>query len=86
MSRRAIKVVAISYAVKTLLFVGLWLLAPDLVRQGRDRARAFFSSLTGAVPASAAIREAAPHGAAGAVLRPAAGAAAALAQPAVLKP
>lgn len=75
MSRRMIKVVAISYAVKSVLFAGLWLLAPDLIRQGRDRVLAAFSAIRGAsVPASEAIREAAPHGAAGSVLRPAAGA------------
>jgi hypothetical protein len=73
MSRRALKVVAISYAVKTVLVAALWLAAPDLVRQARDRALAAFSTLMGtSVPASAAIRQAAPHGAAGAVLRPAA--------------
>jgi hypothetical protein len=57
MMRRALKVMAISYAVKTVLVFGLWLLAPDLVRQGRDRAVAAWASLTGdAPPAAAAVR------------------------------
>ena len=71
MWRRALKVMAVSYAVKTVLFVGLWLAAPDLVRQGRDKVKDLWAGVTGArTPAAAAIGQAAPHRAAGTVLRP----------------
>ena len=71
MWRRALKVMAVSYAVKTIVVLGIWLAAPDLVRQGRDKVRDLWASLTGqAVPAAAAIAPAAPHQAAGAVLQP----------------
>ena len=46
MSRRTLKLVAVSYAVKTVLFGLFCLLAPDLVRQGRDRVRAAWSAVT----------------------------------------
>jgi hypothetical protein len=71
MWRRAVKVMAVSYAVKTLLLVGVWLAAPDLVRQGRDKVKDVWAAVTGAsTPATAAIGQAAPHRAAGAVLQP----------------
>ena len=71
MWRRALKVMAVSYAVKTLLVLGVWLAAPDLVRQGRDKVKDVWANMTGArTPAAAAIAPAAPHRAAGAVLQP----------------
>ena len=71
MWRRALKVMAVSYAVKTVVVLGIWLAAPDLVRQGRDKVRNAWASMTGAsTPAAAAIAPAAPHRAAGAVLQP----------------
>jgi hypothetical protein len=87
MWRRALKVMAISYAVKTALFLALWLAAPDLVRQAREKMLDVWAGLTrAATPAAAAIAPAAPHRAAGAVLRPvAAGAAEARPVPAVLR-
>lgn len=76
MWRRALKVMAISYAVKTALFLGLWLAAPDLIQKARDKAMDAWAGLRGAAsPAAAAIAPAAPHQAAGAVLRPVAAAA-----------
>ena len=72
MWRRMLKVTAIGYAVKTAVFLAVWLAAPDLVRQGRDKVRDAWVSLTrSAVPAAAAIAPAAPHQAAGSVMRPA---------------
>jgi len=57
MWRRALKVMAVSYAVKTVLFVGLWLAAPDLVRQGRDKVKDIWADLTGArTPAATGSR------------------------------
>lgn len=72
MWRRMLKVMAIGYAVKTALALALWLAAPDLVRQGRDKLRDAWAGLTGSAPtpAAAAIAPAAPHQAAGAVLQP----------------
>jgi hypothetical protein len=71
MWRRALKVMAVSYAVKTVLFLAVWLAAPDLVRQGRDKVKDVWAGVTGAsTPAAAAIGQAAPHRAAGAVLQP----------------
>jgi hypothetical protein len=62
---------AVSYAVKTVVVLGIWLAAPDLVRQGRDKVRDVWASMTGAAaPAASAIGPAAPHQAAGAVLQP----------------
>jgi hypothetical protein len=53
MWRRALKVMAVSYAVKTLVVLGVWLAAPDLVRQGRDKVRDVWASVTGTtVPAA----------------------------------
>jgi hypothetical protein len=73
MWRRMLKLTAIGYAVKTAVFLAVWLAAPDLVRQGRDRVLGAWGSLTGrATPAAAAIAPAAPHQAAGAAIRPAA--------------
>lgn len=73
MWRRTLKVMAIGYAVKTAVFLAVWLAAPDLVRQGRDKVRDAWAGFTSeGTPASAAIAPAAPHQAAGAALRPAA--------------
>ena len=86
MWRRALKVMAISYAVKTVLVLGLWLAAPDLIRQAREKVVDVWSSLTrAATPAAAAIAPAAPHRAAAAVLRPAAATTEAQPVPAVLR-
>ena len=46
MSRRAVKIVAVSYAVKTALIAGLWLAAPDVARQATDKLRTAWVSLT----------------------------------------
>ena len=71
MWRRALKVMAVSYAVKTVLVLGFWLAAPDLVRQGRDKVRDVWASMTRTTPAAdAAIAPAAPHREAGAVVQP----------------
>jgi hypothetical protein len=71
MWRRALKVMAVSYAVKSVLVLGIWLAAPDLVKQGRDKVRDVWASMTRSdIPAAAAIAPAAPHQAAGEVLRP----------------
>lgn len=71
MWRRALKVMAISYGIKTVLVLVLWVAAPDLVRQARGKALDVWASFKGtATPAAAAIAPAAPHRAAGAVLRP----------------
>jgi len=71
MWRRALKVMAVSYAVKTVVILAVWLAAPDLVRQGRAKVRDAWASITKApTPAAAAIGPAAPHRAAGAVLQP----------------
>lgn len=86
MWRRALKVMAISYAVKTVLVLGLWLAAPDLVRQVREKVLDAWSDLTrAATPAAAAIAPAAPHRAAAAVLRPIAATTEARPVPAVLR-
>ena len=71
MWRRALKVMAVSYAVKTLVVLGLWLAAPDLVRQGRDKVKDIWASITGAAtPAAAVVVPAAPTRPAGAGLQP----------------
>lgn len=65
MWRRTLKVLALSYAVKTVLLLGIWLAAPDLVRQGRDKAGELWDTWTGnGLPAAAAIGRATPHEAA----------------------
>jgi hypothetical protein len=74
MWRRALKVMAVSYAVKTLVFLAVWLAAPDLVRQGRDKVVAVWIAATGTATPATAV--AAPHGAAGQVLQPVGSAAA----------
>lgn len=48
MSRRTlktVKVIAIGYAVKVALLAGLWMAAPELVRQGRDKALAAWNEV-----------------------------------------
>jgi len=65
MWRRTLKVAAVSYAVKTVLLLGLWLAAPDVLRRGRDKAGEIWQSWTGRpTPASSAIGTAFPHAAA----------------------
>jgi hypothetical protein len=71
MWRRALKIMAISYAVKTVLVLGIWLAAPDLVRQGRDKVKEIWASITGAAtPAAAVVVPTAPARPAGAGLQP----------------
>ena len=71
MWRRALKVMAVSYAVKTLLVLGIWLAAPDLVRQGRDKVKDIWASITGvAAPAAAVVAPPAPPRPAGDALQP----------------
>ena len=71
MWRRALKVMAISYAVKTLVVLGIWLAAPDLVRQGGEKVKHVWASITGAAaPAAAVIAPPAPPRPAGAGLQP----------------
>jgi hypothetical protein len=69
MWRRTLKVMAVSYAVKTILLLGVWLAAPDLVRRGRERANELWDSWTRtSPPAAAAIAPAFPHAAAAAAV------------------
>jgi len=64
-----LKVAAVSYAVKTVLLLGLWLAAPDVLRRGRDKAGEIWQSWTGRpTPASSAIGTAFPHAAAAAAV------------------
>ena len=54
MWRRTLKVLAVSYAVKTILLLGVWLAAPDLVRRGYDKAGELWQSLVGGCPPAVA--------------------------------
>ena len=75
MWRRTVKVLAVSYAVKTVLLLGLWLAAPDLMRRGYERAGELWDNWTRTqVPAAAAIAPAFPHAAAAAAVGPVAAA------------
>jgi len=70
MWRRTLKVLVVSYSLKTLVLLGLWLAAPDLVRRAYDRAGTLWDGWTrSSVPASAAIAPAFPHAAAAAAVR-----------------
>ena len=47
MSRRTLKIVAISYAVKTLIVAVAWVLVPDLPRIVKTKAQAAWTAVAG---------------------------------------
>ena len=46
MKRRTLKLLAWSYAIKTMLVVFLWLVAPEIPQRALDHARRAWSSVT----------------------------------------
>jgi hypothetical protein len=62
-TRRTLKLIAISYAVKTLVFGAAWLAIPDLPERAMGHARAAWSWAVGSAPApqAAAPLAAAPR-------------------------
>lgn len=47
MSRRTLKLIALSYAVKTLLFGLAWLIVPDLPARAANKARQTWTAVVG---------------------------------------
>jgi hypothetical protein len=51
-TRRTLKLIAISYAVKTLVFGAAWLAIPDLPQRAATHARSAWAWASGAAPAA----------------------------------